>query len=1290
MKSKFLRLISSLLILSFLVATLSVFSFAEDTGSGSESKVENMDNLSVIINRGFEEGWNYNNGFSNVSLGSNSVYIDHDEDLLGKYNYFVRCEAASSNAATMRVDFGAEAVTHASKNTVKASIIEFAIKVDDVAKLGNILYFNTAVGRKKVKMLDINADGELIAFNGVSSETCNLGKVGDEWINIAYIFDWTWTDTESSNFKCTIKLGYGLGKGYSESYDLTVAYPAENDIGIYQLFFGLPKDTERSEKAASESYGMSYCFDNLKIYQGVTGVVELDPKSYGSAVNTLADKVIDIQESAGVKSKAQILEEALAMKVGVDYALVRNERCSLVNNSDREDYNSSYGAPVKQGDNVLIPLQLLLDYIGFPSYIHPDNLSFDITTGTSTTYIMIGRDTATVDGVRVNLSVAPGYVENSEGKDYLVIALTDVSVLFPGWIAIYDDMGLAIIYEDTTPEDITDNEPIVNRNEDLSTMVNIMKKFVFDTTTADVALDGYIENGTLIYNDTKKNTDNFAHPYIIADQSVFDKLAERYALNSGDAGYDAVLKTYIQSIVSQADGYYLEYAELAGDVYVGIKEGKAPISKYAGDGYDSKGEMAELLQYANVLPTLAFAYQITGNDDYARLAYDFAATLASWSHWGPGYMTHCAQIVSAYAIAYDWLYNAYEKLGFDTVVIANAIFELGVHDGYVSSIGNVAEHPRGLGDLSSYNMNTDSTNAVGTSGMIIGSLAILDFITSENAPETAYDETVYVLGNNIQNLVQFGLDIYAPDGSYIESATYWELATSNLFRMIMALSSATGSDYGLMDTWGLNKTCYYAIHIESSDGFIWNYHDGGLDGIPSSIYEPEELASLNTDMLNFVGAYLGDANLIAIRDYQLKTTKSATIYDLLFYPFDGITKAPELALDYHMEAIDGYVSRSDWNEGAMYTGLMGGSNNANHGHIDSGNFIYYNKGISWIADLGTENPYVQDYNVAGTRYQYYRASSEGQNVIIVTDDTTNTAYGQYTKAGGYITKTYQNEHGSYVHLDNSSVYPNMVSFAKRGMLVTNDRQTVVLQDELSFIKVRSLAWIVHTGANVEIADGGRTAYLTETDANGETITLRASIVSPRPDFVFTEKPVTSPLLAKTFTPDKISGEPEYSRSGISRLVIESTTVSFDVAVVFEIIEDKDNMPAVGYRWTSMSQWEPSAPTTSDDEVVEAEKRGTPQQLDIKNYTTKASAILGESSAYTSKIEDLYDALTSVGYALKTYPAQSLPAGLLVSYADYLDCVNDYNSYIDFVNGNSAVLAGLTKSLSGIQAAEDLQ
>jgi len=1275
--NKFIKIISSLLILSFLMAAFSVFSFAENTAEGGTAGDVNSEYFDVIFNRTFGEGWDYGNGFSAKSkVNGNNVFIDHDEDLLGKYNYFVRYEVSNASAAETRIDFDSLAVNTSTKDDVKATILEFSIKADDLAKLGTVVWATTSFKQRVYKLLDINENNELIAFNGIEGGSKNLGALGNEWINLAYVFDWT-----QDNLCCTIKMGYGLGNGYSKTHELEMSYKDAGDIGILYLHFGFPAASQRSEPIIAENIGMSYCLDNLKIYQGVTDTIELDPKNYGDDVNTLADKVIEIQENAKDKTKTQRLLEVLAMKVGVENALIRNVRYSLTDNSKAEIYNGVYGAPAKQGDEVYVPLELILDYIGFPSYIHPDGMSFDITTGASTTYITVGRDTATVDGERVVLNAAPGYLENSKGEKYLVIAFDDIPVLFPGWLAIYDNMGLVIVYEDLTPENLDDNAPLVNRNDDLSTMVNIMKKFVFDTPSQAETEASYIENGNLIYNDTKNKTE-FQHPYIIADANTFKKLADKYALKSGDIGYDATLSAYIKQIVDEADAYYAEYANVSGTAYVGIKDGKKPVNTYTGDGYDDLGRMAKLVDYANILPTLAFAYQMTGNLNYARLAYDWSVALGEWSHWGPGYFTHCAEVTSAYAIAYDWLYNAYKALALDTNVLARAIYNLGVHDGYVASSGKVCEHPRTLGDnYSVYNTKGDSSNAVGTAGMIIGSLAILDYVSGENVPADALYETKYLIGNNIQSLITYGLDIYAPDGSYVESALHWETATSSFFRMVMALNSATGTDYGLMDTWGIEKTCYYAIHIESSDGFIWNYHDGGSDGLGTG----QSLASLNTDMFNFVGSYLGDANLIAVRQQQIAEGKSVSIYDLLFYPFDGVTK-PELALDYHMEAAEGFVARSDWNDGALYTGLMGGMNNVAHGHIDSGNFIYHNKGIAWIIDLGEDNPALENYDKSPERYKYYRVTGEGQNVIIMTD-TSLTTYGQYSAGGGVITQTYTNEHGSYAILDNMDAYDTYTSYASRGVLVTHDRSTVVLQDELTFVKVQAAAWILHTAATVSLSEDARTAYLTELDKNGNVITLRASIVSPRTDFVFLEQDeALANLSANTITGNSL----EYTRTGISRLVIKcDATLSLDVAVVFEIIDDSQEEPPVSYKWTFMNEWEPSELKLENNTATDV-KRGEANKFDIITETFTAEEILKRDTAFTEKLADLYKALTNVEYTLETYPADSLDSSLKESYEDYLDCLEEYELLIDYINGSVNAVTNLGFSLNGIEVAEDAE
>ena len=1279
MKNKFIKILSALLVLSFLVTTFSVFSFAEDTGS-SDAGGENdsLGSYELFTNRDFGEGWDYDNGFTKFSAGTNKLGIDYEEDVLGNYNYFARFEVAGTGASYARVEFGALAVTPSSCDETPGTVIEFSIKADDIAKLGNIMYMKTTVKGSTVKMLDINTNGELVAFSGIDGGNYNLGLLGNEWVNLAFIFDWVSTD-----LKCTVKVGHGLGNGYEEDKVLTMAYPVAEDRGMFTLDFAIPALASRGVTNIDESMGMSYCIDDLKVYQGPRRLVELEDGAYGELLDLNAPKVIDIKEGSHIKSKDQLLEESLAMKVGVDYALAKNVKYPLVNNADNAMYNGTYGAPVKHDGEILVPMQLLLDYIGFPSYTHPDNMSLDITTGQSTTYIRIGSAKATVDGKEVALSAAPGFAENSVGEKYLVISLADIPVLFPGWLTVYDEMGLIILYQDMTPDNLDDNAPIVNRTENLETMLNIMKKFVFDVTATDGKAESHIANGEKVYGDVKANTEDFAHPYIIADQDTFDALAAKYKLAEGSEGYDKALKSYIQIIVDKANKIYTDNAEVSGTNYVGIK-GAAPAQPAdTSDGYDLNGEMAEALEFANMLPELAFAYQMTGDSNYARLAYDISAALAGFTHWGPGYAYHISQITSAYSIAYDWLYNEYKNLGLDTDVLAKAIYDLGVHDGYIASAGKACEHARVLSDLSVYNTSGDSVNAIGSSGMIIGALAILGYVDTEDAPEDAYSETMYLIGNNMETLATYGLDIYAKDGSYVESPEAWETATSSFFRMAMAFMSAAGTDYGFMRSWSMDKTCYYAIHIENSDGEIWNYHDS-MDGV-----------SLNTDMFYFAGGYYGDEILLAVRQDQLAKGRPVTIYDLLFYPMNGITKTPELPLDYYMEAIDGFVSRSDWNSGAIYTGIMAGRNDATNGQLDSGNFIYQNKGIKWIVDLGSENPYISGINDPAARYKYYRNSAEGQNVIIAIDTDANVnIYGQRTDAGGYIAKTITNEHGSAVVINNTDVYRNYykksngdASFVQRGLLFTNDRSTVVVQDEFTFITLGNLAWVAHTTADrVELDDTKRIAYLTDTNEAGETYTLRAAIVSKRPDYAFEVKPATNNVLSSIE-----SNKLEYSRSNVTKLVIEShEAVGFEAAVVFEIVTDKNDTRPVGYSYKYISEWEPSE--FVEEEIGEVTGvRSEPDKNDLVSNASEIENYMRRKTAYNEKLAEFYKALTNMEYIFKENPVGSLTdKDHLNAYSDYVEYVEEYEDFREFMNENSESLSALAELLVGIKSAEEAE
>ncbi len=1263
MKTKFNKLISLLLVIAFLVSALTVFAWAAD-GDGETEAVE----VDVLYNRNYEEGWDALNGFT-PSLGSHTATIDFEESSDYKYNYFTRFTHGLSGSGGLQFAFGVDTIVSGQ------TIVELDIKADDVCAVGKIMYMQTSASK--------SIDLAYISGNSLTIGGKTVAALTDDWTTVTMLFNW-----DSEDFNLTV-----FSDWLDEPVVITQAYAQANDSGMKNLYIGL------YEGAASKK-GMSYCIDNLKIYQGegLTGPVDISDKGCGEKVDPLAEKVVDIKESAGGKSVEDLLKEALCLKVGVPYALIRDKKTSI----------DKYCTPTVIDGKVMVPLLLILDFIGYPYYVHPDGESYDITTGTSVTYLSAGRDSINVDGEQVPLSVVPGYVKNALDEQVLVIAIDDVPSIFPGWLLTYDDMGLIIMYEGEISEDEEEDEEegessgLITREKDLDTMLTMMKRFVFDTVTTDnngEALelsDSYTATGTAVYGDVKENTNNFTHPYIYANQETFDKFAAIYTAQSDAENYNETLKGYIAEMVSKADEIYKDVAEVGKNGYVGIAEGKAPVNVYADgknpDGKDKNDKtvadstngyntetnaLYEIEEYTENLVTLAFAYQMTRDNKYAKLAYDYSKTLGEWSHWGPGYMPNCATATSNFAVAYDWLYNAYVALELDVSIIESILFTQGVKHGYNSSIGIACTAPRASGEGDLYTTLGNTNNIVCSSGMITGALALM-------GNDTYKEENVYVVGNNIINLINYGLDQYAPDGSYIESARHWEMGTNSFMKLIMALNSAAGNDYGFAGTWGLNNTFYYALYIENSDGEIWNYHDGGADGVTSG-----EILGINTMMFNYAATLLGDERLFAFREMQLAKGKELSIFDIFYYPTEPIEADTTLELDYVMSGIDAFVSRSDWENGALYVGLMGGLNDCAYGQIDSGNFIYQNEGITWIMDLGSDDPNVYSYN-GQYRYYHYRNNAEGQNVPIITSAKDSLPYGQDRAGAGKIVASYSNEYGSYAILDNASAYGSVVSLANRGILVTNDRKTVVVQDEISFSieeGVGTVYWVAHTAQEITISEDQRTAYLSSFGDDGKIYILRASLVARMQDIKFTvQEEAPSGLLDITYNKNDSfnkGGAYEYSREPIKKLILRADSVpQFNVAVVFEMVDSTSSVQPVGYEWSAMNTWMPSSSDASSGDE-ETAKRGTAVKSDILTETNAVSSFYRYEVAYTEEFASFYKSLTAVAYILKSFPPETLDNRLANSYSDYLDYYDDYNEYMEDINERVEATGALANKLAGL-------
>ncbi len=1237
------------------------------------------ESLWLRYKRHYGEGWDFDvgGGSSNKAI----MKLENEQSLNLTYNYYQYYEATQTGNVYWTLETGSGAPTD-------KLFIEMDIRAVEGCNLGGVFQMMQAGGSPNPDLFGFN-DGNL----WILDEKNVVGKITEnDWVHLAFEFDFTYALTHPEVGEANYRIACHFGEN---RYFEVIQKRGGSKFGIARFRIGFYSPPRAS-------IGQFWHMDNLAVYGGTDTFVDIPEDVFGATINGSEPKDFPIQTTA--VSLDTMIEESLFMKVGSDYTLLNNKRTPALEDAET---GKALGRPIKDGDNVWVPIDVILNFLDYPKYIHEDNLSLDISTGTSITYITLGRNTAVVAGEKVTLKEAPAMLNG-----LLVVTVEDLKLLFPEFYIKLDDMNMIIF---------TKYEQLV---QDLSELVRIdlLKDFIFNYIAADQ-----------VYDMVKENTNNFDHPYLIVNQARFDELREtwlagRRAIETGDPTieYDKVLYSYISSSVNQGRSAYNKYSAVSMGV---IDDGYGTYSTegYSGlraecyvfdnetnsiglqhsyletNGYDPIG--GRLYPPYDGLRNLAYAYQITRDDRFAFLAYDWATELADWHHWGPGHFLNCADTASPMGITYDWCYDAWVRLGLDVDRIADGIFYHGALQGYLVTIGQPDPHGRRGGSGDNYTAMVNNWNTVCTAGVAAAALSIMDYdgfdITTKIAAPTAIGAAekygtskmrgvlTHVVASNFKSLVNVGLDIYAPDGSYEESVSYWSYGAGSLFLYSQLLESALGTDLGLMDTWGIDRTCYSILHMVSSDFVVFAYNDGSVGGSMSSGY------------FAYVAYRIGDPALALIRRMHMeKQSLAASQNDSFFYQEieDGNI---ELPLQYHHIGIHGYTIRSSWESGAIYAGLLGGDNDDGHGHIDAGQWIYYNKGIRFIEDIGPD-----EYNTLNyfSNNHMYKTTTEGHNVICVTSYQDKLPAGQERHSVSPITEVYDNEYGGYAITDTTPAFNGALTYAYRGILMTNDRKTVIIQDEISPSGAQEIYWFAHYNisqvTDVEISSDGRTAYMTSHKSNltAKEEVLRITIVSPlRRGIQFQLMDTYTFTLDKTMRPgdsEAAGKQPESDRSSYNKLAINLKDLpQFEFAVVLEVIDEK-NPVDVGYTWTPMADWEPKADTRdiNNDVVVEdVLVRTNTNPSEVRGGAVRIEALL-EYGTQFEQLEEFYSALTGMTYVINDRGMAQLSANKnLLPYLEvYSEYLNLYNTYIKDVQKTTDHISLITGQLIGAKtkSAED--
>ena len=1144
-KEKTMKSMTSKRFLSLFIVICLVLGFvlpcyaATTSASGTYVKVGDTTSSGIrqlLLYRNYEDGTEATNGF--VIQNPDNCTIEVLSDGSNKYSKYTHNSGDHSyyniDVANYVPDSGSLVfqfnIMFNSVPSSNSTLLQLAPKdrngSSDTIKIGTI-----SSSKWQTQTTSTNTCGNVTASNATASSRMSANT----WYTVTYVFSGS---DMSNNTEITCYFNGSKVGTYSALPNSVGSYA---DVKPGQFRFG------------SATSGFSFCLDDVILYTADTtdpetalGYTINGKKSTGEFYNEYAAPDVDTSEYDG----------NAFFKVNVDKAL-----------SFAGKKIEGIEPPIEYNGKVYIPTSTLNTLMGDAPY---------------------------------------GGLEYVNGAFY--VPLDKISYAYSGYHAEYTSMGLIVI---------TSKEKVFVEGAEASLMP-VMKKFLFD----GIADDGSVTNVFSVDDMTSLD-----HPYLYANESEFDYLAEVYAAGGS---VEPTLYEYLVNRVNNGISIYNRFNLGKTGSYTGLNTTMGIVAGYqttiekipytsdtTSKGYDIGGRLGQAANHNENILALAFAYQVTGNQDYAKLAYDYAIAMGKWEHWGPGHFLNAADAMAPYAVAYDWLYDGWTDLGFDVAAIELILFTHGLVPAFYSLNETDDTKLPWQSFVQGWNFHTNSNNwnAVCTAGTTVAALALVGSTTStsgvkidttvdgnynattaitnyptgkssiHNGYSTYQDYAEFIVNQGIYNLPMYGLAQYVPDGSYIESNGYWAYGTNNIYEMTAALASCTtGGDWGILDAWGMDRTAYYAINTMSSDGLSWNYHD-------SNTITPQE-----TTWFMYLGSDegLGYTDLAGMRKTFNSTLKqNPSYYDCIYYMSDeeiGDWEFPEN--QYHMEGIQGYVFRDSWdaNDGTLYAAFMGETNNLGHGQIDSGSFIYYNKGTRWFCDIGTEEYNAYGFWASNTRYGYYAMGGEGNNNLIVTSDNDILKYGQSLNGFGAIIATGDNEYGAYAILDNTSAYGSIANSVTRGMLLTNDRKTTVIQDEADFRQAVDLAWVAHiqSGVDVVLSVDGTVAYMYDgktvirvklIDNNNSGLTFRIGNAADEDDRLLDATHDNDySIRMDEEVQDGKSYVAQKDFSGYERLIIEAKGVtSFNVAVVIEELipgVSTNDTKGFGYAWVDMANWEP--------------------------------------------------------------------------------------------------------------------
>lgn len=449
--------------------------------------------------------------------------------------------------------------------------------------------------------------------------------------------------------------------------------------------------------------------------------------------------------------------------------------------------------------------------------------------------------------------------------------------------------------------------------------------------------------------------------------------------------------------------------------------------------------------YVNRLGTLALAYRIYGERKYLDAANEALLWVCNYPDWDPSHYLDTAEMATAVAIAYDWLYDTLPASTKE--LVKKCLYERAI-------VRVLREYEKG--GSGSWAKRETNWNVVCNTGMVIAALGI-----AEDYPK----ETAVILDNAAKYMPNC-LKHFAPDGVCYEGPAYWQYTASYLALYLKTVADNDNGKGDIAQLPGLERTALYQKRTLTPSGRLFNFGNAGADAqnspaffLFSRMYSQPEVAEWYREKLK-----------LTLQDNLL-------LHQLFFLSlpwFDNASpekaeKMPALEI-YHNTINDIIVFNGNRKKkGSLFLIAKGGEPRQAHQHLDGGTFIVESNGVCWTEDLGSDDyslPGFWDGRPDGQRWKYFRNNNLSHNTLSIDHKI------QYANGEAFVCEEHPEAKQPSAKLDMTTLYKDQASSVFRTFKLLND-YTIEITDEVELLSPQSIiSWISSTKAQVEV-EGNR-------------------------------------------------------------------------------------------------------------------------------------------------------------------------------------------------------------------------